>query len=292
MDENMFRYAPPGPLCSARLGTDWVDDGTMARTRSRVPGPQCTALEASVSGSNFALNGYPKETAHLAAWLIREGYIRTLTSTLPAHWAAMNDAELTSYLTAHYNRDHLIDMYLKRYSQRMNIKVGFRRLNVVAAVLIGVIWARENIKNGDWGTALAKVGASGAGAVVVNRLLYARDATAAELMAKKADNFGAWFKGAARANFRVNLLVRLTFLTDIAKMSLSGGGEYPSIPWDIIYDIDVNDESTWRPPSNILLSLGFNIWYRLKDTNIYLGYVEGSLIKTVLENTILSKPAY
>jgi hypothetical protein len=30
---------PPGPTCSARLGTDWVDGGTSCRTRSSPPGP-------------------------------------------------------------------------------------------------------------------------------------------------------------------------------------------------------------------------------------------------------------
>jgi hypothetical protein len=162
----------------------------------------------------------------------------------------------------------------------------------MVAVLIGLIWARHDIEQGKWGEALVKVGGSSAAAVGMNKLLYAHDATATQIIAKKGNNFGAWFKGAARSNFRVNLFIRLSVLTDIAKMSLSGGGEYPSIPWDIIYDVDVNDETTWRPPSETLLALGFNVWYRQKDTNIYLGSVEGSLIKTILENTILSKPVY
>jgi hypothetical protein len=214
----------------------------------------CSVLGGHAPGVIDFQSKYPKETADLATWLK--------------------------------------DMFLKRYAERMSIKVSFRRLNVIGAMLIGLIWARENIQQGNWALALAKVGASGAAAVAVNRALYARDATAEALMLKKGSDFGAWFKGAARANFRVNLLVRFMVIADIAKMSLSGGGEYPSIPFDIIYDVDVNDETTWRPPSETLLALGFNVWYRQKDTNIYLGYVEGSLIKTILENTILPKAAY
>lgn len=30
---------PPGPTCSARLGTDWIDAGTSCRTRTTPPGP-------------------------------------------------------------------------------------------------------------------------------------------------------------------------------------------------------------------------------------------------------------
>ena len=29
----------PGPICSARLGADWIDQGTMCLTRSSPPGP-------------------------------------------------------------------------------------------------------------------------------------------------------------------------------------------------------------------------------------------------------------
>jgi hypothetical protein len=34
-----------GPLCSSRLGTDWVDDGTMVRQRSNYPGVLGSASE-------------------------------------------------------------------------------------------------------------------------------------------------------------------------------------------------------------------------------------------------------
>jgi hypothetical protein len=30
---------PPGPICSARVGTDWIDAGTLCRSRSTPPGP-------------------------------------------------------------------------------------------------------------------------------------------------------------------------------------------------------------------------------------------------------------
>ena len=80
---------PPGPLCVTRLGTDWIDQETMSRSRSPSPGPLCEVL---LPGSD---KSYPKQTADLAAWLIRQGYIQRLSSMLPAAWTSMSEQELT-----------------------------------------------------------------------------------------------------------------------------------------------------------------------------------------------------
>jgi len=89
-----------------------------------------------------------------------------------------------------------------------------------------------------------------------------------------------------------------------ATVWLSGGGEFPSIPFDIIYDADIDDPSTWRSPSQQLLDYGFNIWYRQKPTaehpeaqagNMYLGTIYGSAIPIVyglIKNAFLSSDAY
>ncbi|MBI4579693.1 MAG: hypothetical protein HY718_08330 [Planctomycetes bacterium] len=37
----------PGPTCGAKLGSDWIDDGTMCRSRSSPPGPTGANPEAS-----------------------------------------------------------------------------------------------------------------------------------------------------------------------------------------------------------------------------------------------------
>ena len=43
-----MRARTPGVLCSARLGTHWIDHGTLHRSRSSEPGPQ--GLIAALSG--------------------------------------------------------------------------------------------------------------------------------------------------------------------------------------------------------------------------------------------------
>jgi hypothetical protein len=68
---------------------------------------------------------------------------------------------------------------------------------------------------------------------------------------------------------------------------MSGGGGGPNIPFDIIYVIDIDDPSSWEEPSDLMLDLGFNIWYRQKETpnhpypDVYLGKIEGGPLKAV-----------
>jgi hypothetical protein len=249
---------------------------------------------------------YPREVGDFTSWLIRQGYIRTVAAVLPGEWRGMSDQELTAYLSARYTEDELKTIYLAKWEERQAIKAGFRKLNIINGIVIGLIWARENVKNEEWGTAIAKVTGGGVAAYAFNRMLYARDATAAAKMAEAGDNFGKWFNGAARTNYRLNLFMQNMLIADLAAGFRSGGVdpqtgiEYPSIPWDIIYLIDIHDKSTWYPPNQKLLDLGFNIWYQQKctpmypeacETNIYLGHVDGSIVKTILEATILSRPA-
>lgn len=277
---------PRGPVCVSHLGDDWVDGGTLARWRSSPPGVtglHCLA-EANVP--------YPAETARAASFLIRQGYIRTLANSLPPGWTAISDRELTKFLASRYREEDLRQMFLMRSDIRVEIKTRFRNASIFAALIIGLIWARENIADGDWDVATAKIGGMGAGSFVANRLLYSRDPVPEAIMTKNPGNFGKWFKGAARSNRFVNSAVEFQMLLLVAEASMSGAGEYPSIPWDIVYEIDVEDESTWQSPNQNLLDLGFNIWYRQKGTNIYLGHIYGSLVKTILEATILSKSAY
>lgn len=283
----------PGPLCVSHLEADWNDPGTLALQCSRTPSGwnECAGV---------ARVPYPREVSDLAAMLIREGYVFKVGSLLPPSWGAMSESELTAYLSNRYSQSDLGQMFLMRYEDRQLIKGGFRKVTLVTALVIALIWARENIRQGEWGEAAAKVLGSFAGSLAFNKILYARDLSAKALMESKGDRFGRWFKGVARTSRFVNMLVRMNVIADIAAISLSGGGEYPSIPWDIIFEIDIDDEATWRAPPDNLLSLGFNIWYRQKSTaahpeaaagNVYIGYVEGHLIKTVLENTFLSKSA-
>ena len=128
----------------------------------------------------------------------------------------------------------------------------------------------------------------------LNKLLYARDKSAEELMAAKAGEYGRWFQGAARTNEFVNFFTRRVgkalLLWDLKDYLMSGGGGGPNIPFDIIETVDINDPTTWKPPNQTLLDWGLNLWYRQACTDatpeacgmdLYLGKVEGSITKGV-----------
>jgi hypothetical protein len=234
---------------------------------------------------------YPSDIAMFSSYLIRGGYIQSLTKLLPEAWAKMTQSELTAFLASQYTEEQLKTMYLEKYAARMDIKSRFRKLNIISALVTGLIWARENIAEGEWGVAAGKVAAAGATAYVFNKLLYARDKTAAEIMAAKGAEYGRWFQGAARSNRFVNFLTRNVakglLIWDLKDFLMSGGGGGPNIPFDIIETVDINDPSTWEPPNQTLLNMGFNIWYRQACTeatpeacgpDLYLGKVEGSIL--------------
>jgi hypothetical protein len=227
----------------------------------------------------------------LSSYLVRGGYIEALSKLLPPGWAKLSQEQLTQWLAKNFTEDTLKTMYLEKYAQRTAIKAQFRKANIIAALVTGLIWARDNIKAGEWGAAAAKVGATGVAAFALNQLLYARDKSAAELMAAKGAEYGRWFKGAARSNKYVDFISRrlgkALLIWDLRDFLMSGGGGGPNIPFDIIETVDINDPATWKEPSQMLLDLGFNIWYRQACTDatpeacgmdLYLGKVEGSIL--------------
>ncbi len=276
------RAFTPVPACK-------LDDATVSRLlgspRSPVP----------VAGPRSDWAGYPDEMALFVTWLVRENYIRNVAGILPAAWRAMPEAELTTFLSSKYSEAEIKRQFLAKYAERKAIKQRFRKVNIVAALVIGLVWARENIEEGEWGTAAAKIGGAGFSAFVLNKLLYMRDPAAATIMAKRAGNFGRWFQGAARTNKLVNFLARdvarVLVIWDLKDLLLSGGYGGPNIPFDLIMEIDIDDESTWKEPDQALLNFGFNIWYQQKCTELrpeacgsplYLGKVEGSAIMGLL----------
>ncbi len=238
---------------------------------------------------------YPKDVALFTTYLLRSGYIRQVAGLLPPAWRTMSEAELTSWLSQRFTENELKAMFLEKYEARAAIKARFRKLNIVGAIVIGLIWAQNNITEGEWGTAAAKVGATGFTAWAFNKLLYARDPAAAAIMQRKALEFGRWFKGAARTNKVVNFLVRKVgtalLIWDLKDIFMSGGYDGPNIPFDLIVDIDIDDPSTWVEPDQTLLDFGFNIWYRQKCTTqrpetcvatpLYVGKIEGSALKGI-----------
>jgi hypothetical protein len=230
----------------------------------------------------------PVDLSRFVSWLVREGYVESVARLLEPGWRQMSEHELTRLLSSQFSEEQLVRQFLDRYPERVAVKARFRKLNIITAMVIGLFWARENVERGDWSGAIGKFSGVTLSAVVLNRLLYARDPSAAAIMSAKAGRFGAWFQGLARANQFVTRWVRLGLIADIAEMGLSGGGEYPSIPWDIIFDVDIDDPLTWREPPPALINLGFNVWYRQACTtaipeacggNLFLGRAEGSLIR-------------
>ena len=232
---------------------------------------------------------YPKDVGYLVTFLFRRGYIEQTAKLIDPAWRSMSEEQLTAYLSKHYSELQLEKMYLEVYAERTAVKSQFRTRNVIGAFVIGLIWARDNFREGEWGKGLIKVSETTVTAWLVNRALYARDSAAATIMAGAPGRFGKWFQGAARTNRVVNFLARDVsrglLLWDLKDLLMSGGGGGPNIPFDIIYEVDIDDPSTWDEPSQTMLDLGFDIWYRQKQTprrpdpDVYLGKVEGSLLK-------------
>lgn len=233
---------------------------------------------------------YPSDVAKLSAWLIRQGYVQQVSALISPSWRVMSEQQLTKELARQFTESELIAKFTGLAEQRQAIKCVTRKGGLIAALVIGLIWARENVKKDDWGAAIAKISATTIGATLVNRALYARDKTAVEIMERNAGRFGKWFQGVARTNRFINRLSEFGMVSIVATLSLSGGGEYPSIPFDIIYDVDIDDPGTWKIPNQKLLDYGFNIWYRQKATaahpearagNSYLGTVYGCPVPIV-----------
>jgi hypothetical protein len=104
----------------------------------------------------------------VSTYLVRDGYIQQVSGLLPAEWRSMSEAQLTSFLTEKYTEEELHAMFVEKYAERAAIKSSFRKFNIISALVIGLIWARETIKEGEWGTAAAKVGGMGMAAYVFN----------------------------------------------------------------------------------------------------------------------------
>lgn len=279
----------------AKLATHSAAADPPAKPSAPPAATGAAAVEAAAPGASEDV-AYPSDVALFSSFLIRSGYIEQVANVIGPTWRAMSEAELTSELSKRFTETQLQEMFLEKYTERTVIKSRFRKFSIVSALVIGLIWARENVAQGEWGKAIAKVGGSTITAWLFNRLLYARDPAAVALLARAPGNFGRWFQGAARSNKAVNFLARdvaaWLLLWDLKDFFMSGGYGGPNIPFDIIYVIDIDDPTTWEEPSQTMLDLGFNIWYRQKETpnhpeaaggNVYLAKVEGSAITGLLK---------
>jgi hypothetical protein len=229
----------------------------------------------------------------LTTFLLRERYIQQVEQLIPATWRTMSEVELTQLLRSRFSETQLQEMFLAKHANRDALKTLFRKASVVAAIVLGLLWARENILDGDWDKAIAKVGTSGLTAYAVSKFASTFDRAATRIMAEKAGQFGRWFQGAARTNRYVNFLThpvgKALALWDLKDALMSGGYGGPNIPFDFIVEIDIDDPSTWKEPDAgdlALLDVGFNLWYKQKrtpahpgDSAIYLGKIEGSVFR-------------
>lgn len=239
---------------------------------------------------------YTQDIALFSSYLIRSGYIRQVEGILPPTWRAMSEESLTKFLSDHYTEAEIRQKFLEAYTERSAIKATFRKANIVAALVIGLVWARENIRHGEWAEAAAKVTGPLFAAFVLKRLLAMRDPTMAEIMARRAGLFGRWLQGAARSNkfvsFLAKDLARGLLIWDLRTIFMSGGYGGPNIPFDLITEIDIDDPRTWHEPDQTLLDFGFSIWFQQKctpnhpeacGTPVYLGRVEGSAVMGILK---------
>jgi hypothetical protein len=123
------------------------------------------------------------DVGRLTAWLVRERYIKTVAELIGPSWRAMTAEELTADLAQRFTEQELTEKFLAKSAERAAVKARFRGYNIVTALVVGLLWAQENIAEGEGGTAAAKVGGSVIAAWAVNRLLYARDIEPAAKMA-------------------------------------------------------------------------------------------------------------
>jgi hypothetical protein len=250
---------------------------------------------APIGLGNFPMDQMIDDLATLTTMLVRERYIQQVAQLIPATWRDMSAMELTQLLRSTYTEAQLQDMFLAKHADREALKTLFRKANVVAAIVLGLIWARENIQDGNWEKAIAKVGTSGLTAYAVSKFASTFDRAATQIMADKAGQFGRWFQGAARTNRYVNFLTRRVggalAIWDLKDFLMSGGYGGPNIPFDFIVEIDIDDPSTWKEPDAgdlAMLDIGFNLWYKQKrtpaypgDSAIYLGKIEGSVFRVL-----------
>ncbi len=249
-------------------------------------------IRPPVPGLHKEGGAYPKDVAIFTSYMIRGGYIQQVAGLIPATWRTMSQDQLTKLLGEKFSEKELRTMFLDKYEARAAVKARFRKYNIVAALAIGLIWAKDNIAEGDWATAAAKVGGTGVAAYAFNKLLYSRDLPAKAIMQLKGKEFGRWFQGVGRTSKKFNFLIRRVgpalLIWDLKDILMSGGMGGPNIPFDLIVKIDIDDPSTWIEPNQTLLDFGFNIWYEqictpirkeaCTATPLYLAKVEGSAL--------------
>jgi hypothetical protein len=227
-----------------------------------------------------------------AAYLIRTNYVIEVGKLITPAWAAMTEAQLTRYLAGKFTEEQLKKMFVKQSELRQLLKNRARNFTLVSAVVVALIWCKNDLDSGDYFGAGLKFSATVGGALALNYYFYGRDKSAATIMAGKMGNYGRWFQGVARTNRFVNFLARrlmpALLAWDLRGLLMSSGSmDGPNIPFDFIIEIDIFDKSTWAAPPSTGLDFGLDFFYFQKPTNqwpvgyqqVCLGVIRGSLVR-------------
>lgn len=226
-----------------------------------------------------------------AAFLIRTNYVIEVGKLISPAWASMTEVELTKHLSKKFTEKQLETMFVKNSELRQLLKNLARKFSLIAAVVVALIWCKEDLDSGNYFGAGTKFTLTVGGALALNFYFYGRDKTAATIMAKHMGNYGKWFQGVARTNPFVNFLTRrllpVLLVWDLRGLFMSGGLGGPNIPFDFIIEIDIFDKSTWREPPSTGLDFGLDFFYYQKPTKrwpvghqeICLGVIRGSLFR-------------
>jgi hypothetical protein len=151
---------------------------------------------------------YPGQLSAFMAYFLRGSYIQKVKALLDPSWAQMKEDELTRHLQSKMSRDEVEAAFKDMSAERKVIKTRVRGYGYLLAIVLALIWARDDIVKGDWDAVARKVGGLLVGTLLVNMMLYARDPTAVAIMRRNPARLGKWFQGAARTNARVNAVVR------------------------------------------------------------------------------------
>jgi hypothetical protein len=151
---------------------------------------------------------YPGELSAYINFFLRGEYVQRTAKLVKPEWVRMSDAELTAELKSKMTQEEVEAIYLPLSAKRQIIKNRIRGYGYVRAIVIAMIWARDDISKGDWEAVAAKGAALVGGTWLFNMTVYARDTTPAEIMSLNQGNYGKWLRGTGRTNRYFNRFVR------------------------------------------------------------------------------------
>ena len=65
----------------------------------------------------------------------------------------MEEAELTAHLSKKFGQDGLVKLFERQSAMRQALKSQAWRASVIAAVVVALIWCKDDLDSGDYGIA-------------------------------------------------------------------------------------------------------------------------------------------